>query len=152
MEVGGIHKVRPASWRLISLTQTCVSKPYHGESAIPGVHRASTMARSYGAASADRDDGPGEGDNAPLLGTGVPKVVEADQEDGHATVVSCVGNLANTIIGSGMLTFPLVSHFHRAIVHMLNDFLARSWPQEESFPVRSLASPPDVSLHLASGC
>ena len=69
------------------------------------------MARSYGAASTDRDDGLVEDDNAPLLGTGAPKAVEADQEDGHATVVSCVGNLANTIIGSGMLTFPLVSHF-----------------------------------------
>ncbi|KIY53383.1 hypothetical protein FISHEDRAFT_68988 [Fistulina hepatica ATCC 64428] len=27
--------------------------------------------------------------------------------DGHASLTSCVGNLANTIIGSGMLTFPL---------------------------------------------
>ncbi|KAG9096972.1 hypothetical protein FRC07_010851, partial [Ceratobasidium sp. 392] len=56
------------------------------------------MARTYGAASTDRDDGIGEDDNAPLLGTGPPKAVEAELEDGHATIVSCVGNLANTII------------------------------------------------------
>ncbi|KAG8703407.1 hypothetical protein FRC08_002857 [Ceratobasidium sp. 394] len=66
------------------------------------------MARTYGAASTDRDDGLGDTDNAPLLGNAPPKTVEAELEDGHATIVSCVGNLANTIIGSGMLTFPLV--------------------------------------------
>jgi amino acid permease len=27
--------------------------------------------------------------------------------DGHATLTSCISNLSNTIIGSGMLTFPL---------------------------------------------
>ncbi|KAF8817431.1 vacuolar amino acid transporter 5 [Phlegmacium glaucopus] len=27
--------------------------------------------------------------------------------DGHATLISCISNLLNTIIGSGMLTFPL---------------------------------------------
>ncbi|CAE6428833.1 unnamed protein product [Rhizoctonia solani] len=62
------------------------------------------MARSYGVAPADRDDTVADADNAPLLG-GVSKV---EEEDGHATIPSCVGNLANTIIGSGMLTFPLV--------------------------------------------
>ncbi|KAK0202688.1 transmembrane amino acid transporter protein-domain-containing protein [Desarmillaria ectypa] len=30
-----------------------------------------------------------------------------DKADSHATIVSCVSNLCNTIIGSGMLTFPL---------------------------------------------
>ncbi|CAE6435883.1 unnamed protein product [Rhizoctonia solani] len=64
------------------------------------------MARTYGIAPVDRDDTVAESDNAPLLGAGPPKVVE--EEDGHATITSCVGNLANTIIGSGMLTFPLV--------------------------------------------
>jgi hypothetical protein len=73
--------------------------------------RSSTMARSYGVAPTDRDDALGDNDNAPLLGSGPPKAVEAELEDGHATIVSCVGNLANTIIGSGMLTFPLVSPF-----------------------------------------
>jgi hypothetical protein len=67
------------------------------------------MARSYGIAPVDRDDTLADNDSAPLLGAGIPKAVEAEEEDGHATVVSCIGNLANTIIGSGMLTFPLVS-------------------------------------------
>lgn len=66
------------------------------------------MARSYGIAPTDREDVVEDRDNAPLLGAGPPKAVEADQEDGHATIVSCVGNLANTIMGTGMLTFPLV--------------------------------------------
>lgn len=69
----------------------------------------STMARSYGIAPTDRDDTVADNDNAPLLGAGPPKAVEDEQEDGHATIVSCVGNLANTIMGTGMLTFPLVS-------------------------------------------
>ncbi|KAF8739060.1 Transmembrane amino acid transporter protein, partial [Rhizoctonia solani] len=63
------------------------------------------MARSYGVAPVDRDDTVADNDNAPLLGVGAPK---AEEEDGHATIVSCVGNLANTIMGTGMLTFPLV--------------------------------------------
>ncbi|KAF9778304.1 transmembrane amino acid transporter protein-domain-containing protein [Thelephora terrestris] len=28
-------------------------------------------------------------------------------KEGHATIASCIGNLSNTIVGSGMLTFPL---------------------------------------------
>ncbi|TFK29722.1 vacuolar amino acid transporter 5 [Coprinopsis marcescibilis] len=32
---------------------------------------------------------------------------EREKRDGHATLTSCISNLANTIIGSGMLTFPL---------------------------------------------
>ncbi|CAE6382011.1 unnamed protein product [Rhizoctonia solani] len=63
------------------------------------------MARSYGVAPVDRDDTVADNDNAPLLGAGAPR---AEEEDGHATIVSCVGNLANTIMGTGMLTFPLV--------------------------------------------
>ncbi|CAE7223222.1 unnamed protein product [Rhizoctonia solani] len=64
------------------------------------------MARTYGIAPVDREDTVADDDNAPLLGAGPPKNI--DDEDGHATITSCVGNLANTIIGSGMLTFPLV--------------------------------------------
>lgn len=122
------------------------------EPAIPRVHRASTMARSYGAASTDRDDGLGEGDNAPLLGNGAPKVVEADQEDGHATIVSCVGNLANTIMGTGMLTFPLVSHFRSLTARMLDDFLIRLWPREVFFLAHLLALLRDASARSAYGC
>ncbi|KAJ1306937.1 hypothetical protein OPQ81_007918 [Rhizoctonia solani] len=64
------------------------------------------MARTYGVAPADRDDTVADSDNAPLLGGGGVKAEE--DEDGHATIASCVGNLANTIMGTGMLTFPLV--------------------------------------------
>ncbi|QRV74217.1 Transmembrane amino acid transporter protein [Ceratobasidium sp. AG-Ba] len=60
------------------------------------------MARTYGAASSDRDDGIGEHDNAPLLGNAPPKTVEAEQEDGHATIASCV--MASGGIIPGALT------------------------------------------------
>lgn len=41
-----------------------------------------------------------------LLG-GAATGKKTTKREGHATIVSCIGNLANTIIGSGMLTFPL---------------------------------------------
>ncbi|KAH8103989.1 transmembrane amino acid transporter protein-domain-containing protein [Cristinia sonorae] len=46
---------------------------------------------------------PGEGDA--LLGSDATP--RKPLREGHATLQSSVGNLANTIIGSGMLTFPL---------------------------------------------
>lgn len=48
------------------------------------------------------------GEQSALLGgnrdTSVKRVVKPD---GHASIVSCISNLTNTIIGSGMLTFPM---------------------------------------------
>ncbi|KAH7335150.1 vacuolar amino acid transporter 5 [Rhizoctonia solani] len=64
------------------------------------------MARSYGVAPADRDDTVADSDNAPLLGVGAPKTVE--EEDGNATIASCVGNLANTVLGMGTLSYAMV--------------------------------------------
>lgn len=58
------------------------------------------------------DDGPhavGEGEDAgsPLLG-GPRKVLEDDTErEGTATLASGIGNLLNTIVGTGMLSFPM---------------------------------------------
>ncbi|GBE86648.1 transmembrane amino acid transporter protein-domain-containing protein [Sparassis latifolia] len=67
------------------------------------------MVQTYGAVRAhsngvdiERRDGAREGDA--LLGTEAsPKPLH----DGQASLASSIGNLANTIIGSGMLTFPL---------------------------------------------
>ncbi|KAH7890796.1 vacuolar amino acid transporter 5 [Phlebopus sp. FC_14] len=67
------------------------------------------MVHTYGAvkpAPADTyDDGPhvGEDEGSALLG----RDATAKSIDGHASIVSSVSNLSNTIIGSGMLTFPL---------------------------------------------
>ncbi|KAI0299311.1 vacuolar amino acid transporter 5 [Russula brevipes] len=56
------------------------------------------------------DDGrEAEHEGSALLGgraSGIGLVKSETQREGHATLTSCVGNLANTIIGSGMLTFP----------------------------------------------
>ncbi|TFK51813.1 hypothetical protein OE88DRAFT_1679269 [Heliocybe sulcata] len=65
------------------------------------------MVRTYGVAP-DRDEVDtavaGESEQSALLGGDAPV---QKKRDGHATLSSSVGNLANTIIGSGMLTFPL---------------------------------------------
>lgn len=45
-----------------------------------------------------RDDTAGE--ETPLLGT-TPASQKVAKREGHATVVSGIGNLANTIVGSG---------------------------------------------------
>ncbi|KAF8479578.1 vacuolar amino acid transporter 5 [Russula ochroleuca] len=58
----------------------------------------------------DADNGrPTDHEGSALLGSGTSGVGIAKsevQKEGHATLTSSVGNLANTIIGSGMLTFP----------------------------------------------
>ncbi|KAI0251815.1 vacuolar amino acid transporter 5 [Lactifluus subvellereus] len=58
----------------------------------------------------DVDDERGtEHEGSALLGSRASSVGLAKSEvqrEGHATLTSSVGNLANTIIGSGMLTFP----------------------------------------------
>ncbi|KAI0653271.1 transmembrane amino acid transporter protein-domain-containing protein [Cubamyces menziesii] len=71
------------------------------------------MVQMYGAAQghhAEHEDGvdveprtSSEGDA--LLG--VEASARRTKRDGHATLSSCISNLSNTIIGSGMLTFPL---------------------------------------------
>ncbi|OBZ74208.1 Vacuolar amino acid transporter 5 [Grifola frondosa] len=71
------------------------------------------MVQTYGVASSQYhavDDEPrigiaGEGDA--LLGGDSRSATRPGKRDGHATLSSSISNLANTIIGSGMLTFPL---------------------------------------------
>jgi amino acid permease len=62
------------------------------------------MAQTYGVASSSSPtvNSSANDEDSALLGTDVTL-----KRDGHATITSCVSNLANTIIGSGMLTFPL---------------------------------------------
>ncbi|TFK39871.1 transmembrane amino acid transporter protein-domain-containing protein [Crucibulum laeve] len=70
------------------------------------------MVQTYGVAPENATE-PGvqaEGEEATaLLGGNRDTSVKRTQEkrDGHATMYSCISNLSNTIIGSGMLTFPL---------------------------------------------
>ncbi|KAJ8521235.1 hypothetical protein ONZ45_g2045 [Pleurotus djamor] len=52
--------------------------------------------------------GDGSGESSALLGgESSAQTPHHSQHEGHASIGSCVSNLANTIIGSGMLTFPL---------------------------------------------
>ncbi|KAI0031439.1 vacuolar amino acid transporter 5 [Vararia minispora EC-137] len=87
------------------------------------------MAR-YGAVEAfvDPDDarrGQYEDERAALLAAET-KDEEAVRRNGHATLTSSVSNLANTIIGSGMLTFPLVLASAGIIPGILTCLLAGS--------------------------
>lgn len=89
------------------------------------------MVQTYGVAGATDVDPSTGGDEArALLGGDSAAVRKAEgKPDGHATIVSCISNLSNTIIGSGtraisfalsscrrnlllcfvgMLTFPMV--------------------------------------------
>ncbi|KAF9643712.1 hypothetical protein BDM02DRAFT_3220784 [Thelephora ganbajun] len=67
------------------------------------------MVQPYGATNHSgvdveaRDDTTSE--DTSLLGAA--STGKAIKREGHATMVSGIGNLANTIVGSGMLTFPL---------------------------------------------
>ncbi|KAH9926959.1 transmembrane amino acid transporter protein-domain-containing protein [Fomitopsis serialis] len=69
------------------------------------------MVQTYGATPAAVEErGPDlqpsqSGESDALLGADAS--ARRPKRDGHATLSSSVGNLANTIIGSGMLTFPL---------------------------------------------
>lgn len=68
------------------------------------------MAQSYGSAAHSRVDVEARdeiaSEDSPLLGvsTTMKKIPE---KQGRATLVSSIGNLANTILGSGMLSLPL---------------------------------------------
>lgn len=62
------------------------------------------MVQTYGVAPPNdaepTQDTTAEGEGSALLGgDATPK--RAVKRDGHATIISCVSNLANTIIGSG---------------------------------------------------
>jgi len=61
---------------------------------------------TYGVANAGGSEGAeGHLESDALLG--VRSEESAKPREGHATIVSSVSNLANTILGSGMLTFPM---------------------------------------------
>ena len=65
------------------------------------------MVQTYGVA-ADNDSEPttptnyasAEGESSALLGSDA-SIKRTGKPDGHASIVSCVSNLSNTIIGSG---------------------------------------------------
>ncbi|KAJ7464531.1 transmembrane amino acid transporter protein-domain-containing protein [Mycena latifolia] len=71
------------------------------------------MAQKYGTAPLSATDEPasphGAGESSALLGGNRDTTVKraVGKREGKASMVSSVSNLANTIIGSGMLTFPL---------------------------------------------
>ncbi|KIY71860.1 hypothetical protein CYLTODRAFT_389544 [Cylindrobasidium torrendii FP15055 ss-10] len=63
----------------------------------------------------------GAGESSALLG-GAPR--RSTLSEGRATIASCIGNLCNTIIGSGMLTFPLAMASAGIIPGMLTCLLS----------------------------
>ncbi|KAJ7314363.1 transmembrane amino acid transporter protein-domain-containing protein [Mycena albidolilacea] len=70
------------------------------------------MTQKYGTAPVSALDDPtsplGAGESSALLGGDRDTAVKrAVKREGKASMVSSISNLANTIIGSGMLTFPL---------------------------------------------
>ncbi|KAJ6530041.1 transmembrane amino acid transporter protein-domain-containing protein [Mycena vulgaris] len=70
------------------------------------------MAQKYGTAPVSAADEPasphGAGESSALLGGNRDTTIKRSiGREGKASMVSSVSNLANTIIGSGMLTFPL---------------------------------------------
>jgi len=71
------------------------------------------MSQKYGTALVSAIDDPtdpvGAGESSALLGGDRDTTITpaAGRRDGKASMISSVSNLANTIIGSGMLTFPL---------------------------------------------
>ena len=72
------------------------------------------MVQTYGVARANAvDSGTGQEEQAALLGgdSAPSSVKPLDKRDGHASLISCISNLANTIIGSGAL-FSLYPNTH----------------------------------------
>lgn len=70
------------------------------------------MVQPYGAgenseANYERPEAIENESDALLGGVRDSSVKRIQEADGHASIISSVSNLANTIIGSGMLTFPL---------------------------------------------
>jgi hypothetical protein len=60
------------------------------------------MVQTYGVAAEDARDAHGDTEASALLGADVTNGKPPQKfTGGHASLVSCVGNLANTIIGSG---------------------------------------------------
>lgn len=69
------------------------------------------MVHTYGIAP--ENDGSaayiaGDGEDSALLSSD-STVVPLSKADGHATIISCVSNLSNTIIGSGMFVIQVLS-------------------------------------------
>jgi hypothetical protein len=68
-------------------------------------HNTFEMVQTYGVANDTIGEPinhiPGDGEDSALLG-GDSAVKHIGRADGHASIVSCVSNLSNTIIGSGM--------------------------------------------------
>jgi len=65
------------------------------------------MVQTYGIARENEVDVAGHGTSAEtsaLLGRGSQTVGE-EKPDGHATLGSCISNLSNTIMGTGVYTF-----------------------------------------------
>lgn len=90
------------------------------------------MVQTYGVA-VDRDDlhdttqeESQEGESSALLGSSSTTRVPSSKSDGSGTIVSSVSNLANTIIGSGMLTFPLAMASAGVIPGMISCVLCGS--------------------------
>jgi len=83
------------------------------------------MVQTYGVAEATDVDPSTGGDEArALLGGDSAAVKKAEgKRDGHATIVSCISNLSNTIIGSGtcylFCTRPAVETYLLCFVGML---------------------------------
>ncbi|PPQ78399.1 hypothetical protein CVT25_011622 [Psilocybe cyanescens] len=68
------------------------------------------MVQTYGIApdnQVEQDTHGVSDESRALLGGDSGRVHSNKDDDGHASLVSCISNLSNTIIGSGMLTFPL---------------------------------------------
>jgi hypothetical protein len=77
------------------------------------------LADMYGAAEAERNGDSGDarsGESAALLGGGSGGAERA-KRDGHASLTSCVSNLANTIIGSGASPFRVCLHHAERRAH-----------------------------------
>ena len=73
------------------------------------------MVQTYGVAQYNAGDPtnhvPGDGEESTLLGEDAT-VERPGRTDGHASIISCVSNLSNTIIGSGDyldMTFSLLA-------------------------------------------
>ncbi|KAJ4469594.1 transmembrane amino acid transporter protein-domain-containing protein [Lentinula aciculospora] len=68
------------------------------------------MVNTYGATNtsslAEAVDDEDTNEHTAFLGDTITAKKD-DRADGHASIISSISNLANTIIGSGMLTFPL---------------------------------------------
>ncbi|KAJ3567461.1 hypothetical protein NP233_g6357 [Leucocoprinus birnbaumii] len=108
----------PQQHQLLSSTQDYTTRSRYSEDEGEEEYE---MVQTYGIAPnrsgtvEGRNGGNSEETNALLggdaTGAGIETVERREEvggkREGHASLVSCVSNLCNTIIGSGMLTFPM---------------------------------------------